>query len=234
MTVTASLTKKEADLRKLPDEGKLKPYCHIVRIVVTRRPSDQAAAGESGGPGQSHGLTKEQLRAAETELKEKDAPPSSGGTSTGQESSAKMFDVLEPTDIVVVGREPASVRTVDSEGRKKRQLDAHSHHHTDTVLRVWTDSDTIEYQCDLPFQINEVKRAGWNIYDAPPNPFAGQPPYKATQRATDGLWVWRSSVVPAKANNQQYKMTFTIFDERGENGEDVDPDVICGNPPPTP
>ena len=85
------------------------------------------------------------------------------------------------------------------------------------------------------FEIMQVEKAGWKIYDAPDNPFAGRPPYKATRRATDGkpIWVWTSSVLPATANNQQYKMTFKIFDEHGENG-DVDPDVVCGNPPPIP
>ena len=240
MTATVTSTKKEADRRIAPGDGQKMPVNHIVRIVVTRRPSDQDAAGESAGPGQSHGLTKEQLRAAETELKEKDAPPSSGGTTTGQESSAKMFDVLEPTDIVVVGREVASVRTVDNEGKPKpRELDNHDHHHMDTVLRVWTDSDTIEYQCDRKFEIFKVERTGWRIYDAPEIPFTSGPlPYRSEQRAraTDGkqIWVWTSSVVPATANNQQYKMAFRIFDENGENGREVDPDVICGNPPPTP
>ena len=51
---------------------------------------------------------------------------------------------------------------------------------------MWTESDTIEYQCDVPFEIVEVERAGWKIYDAPDNPFAsGKMPYKATQRQLD-------------------------------------------------
>ena len=40
------------------------------------------------------------------------------------------------------------------------------------------------------------------------------------------VWKWTSGVVPASANNQQYKMTFEI------GGKRVDPDVVCGNPPP--
>ena len=52
-----------------------------------------------------------------------------------------------------------------------RRLFAHDHHHRDTVLRVWTESDTIEYQCDEQFEIVQVERAGWKIYGAPENPF---------------------------------------------------------------
>ena len=213
---------------------------HIVRIEVVRPGSDSDDAHETDSPGQSHGLTEKQLRAAEAKLKKKDAPPSSGGTSTGQESLAKkMFDVLEPWDIVVVGREPASVRTVVISGKPTRRLVGHEHHDTDTVLRVWIESDTIEYQCDVKFEIVKVERAGWKIYDAPGIPFANGPlPYRAERkpRATDGkpIWVWTSSVLPATANNQQYKMAFKIFDENGKNGELVDPDIVCGNPPPTP
>jgi hypothetical protein len=115
----------------------------------------------------------------------------------------------------------------------------HDDHHTDTVLRVWTESDTIEYQCDEPFEIVGVKRAGWKIYDAPENPFGfGKVKYIAQKRKSDTdekpIWVWTSGLLPATANNQQYKMTFKIFDENGKNGELVDPDIVCGNPPPSP
>jgi len=252
--MTATATPPNRDVNRIkPGDGKLKPVNHIVRIVVVRGGSDSNDTHESDGPGHSHALTEKQLQAAEAELKKKDAPPSSGGTLTAQASlPEKMFDVLEPFDIVVVGREPASVRTVDSAGKPvsatassqtaseskpTRRLFAHDHNHTDTVLRVWTEADTIEYQCDVKFEIVQVERAGWRIYDAPEIPFDKGPlPYRAerTQRATDGkeFWVWTSSVVPATANNQQYKMAFKIFDENGENGQLVDPDIVCGNPPP--
>jgi hypothetical protein len=144
-----------------------------------------------------------------------------------------MFEALTPTDIVVVGREPASVRKVDIAGKPTLRLFGHDHHHMDTVLRVWTEADTIEYRCDEEFEIVSVERAGWKIYGAPEIPFDNGPlPYRAapSARVTGGkpVWVWTSSVVPATANNQQYKMAFKI------NGELIDPDVACGNPPPTP
>ena len=34
------------------------------------------------------------------------------------------------------------------------------------------------------------------------------------------MWVWTSGLLPATANNQQYKMTFKI------DGELIDPDVV--------
>ncbi len=145
------------------------------------------------------------MEEAEAKLKEKDAPPSSGGTSAGTRvvgvtsTKKNMFEALEPTDIVVVGREPASVRKVDSSGKpvsakltieadrtasepqQTRKLFAHDDHHRDTVLRVWTESDTIEYQCDEKFEIVGVERAGWKIYDAPDNPFGNGRPYRAQE-----------------------------------------------------
>ncbi len=148
---------------------------------------------------------------------------------TGCSRARSLFEVLKPTDIVVVGREPASVR----ETGQARQLMAHDHHHMDTVLGVWTESDTIEYQCDEPFAIVGVNRAGWKIHGAPENPFGhGDVEYIAQKRRRSAnekpIWVWTSGFLPASANNQQYKMTFRI------DGQDIDPDIVCGNPPPSP
>ena len=93
-----------------------------------------------------------------------------------------MFEVLEPTDIVVVGREPASVRTIDSKGKPSRDSClAHDDGHRDTVLRVWTESDTIEYQCEEKFEIMKVEKAGWKIYDTPDNPFEQWEPRLTSQ-----------------------------------------------------
>ena len=145
-----------------------------------------------------------------------------------------MFEALTPTDIVVVGREPASVRRL----RQKLQLSPHDDRNKDTVLRVWTESDTIEYQCERPFEIVRVEKAGWRVYDSPDDPFGGGAPYRAQQtpraKGQKPLWVWTSGLLPARADNQQYKMTFRIFDKNGKNGVEVDPDVVCGNPPPSP
>jgi hypothetical protein len=232
MTLTAPTTDTKTGTRELPGDGKLNPVHHIVRIVVVRLPADSRAALQSGDPAQSHGLTDGELRAGEAVLKEMDAPPPSNVLSGSLQNVTstkpkKMFDVLKPTDIVVMGREPASVRTSDSSGK---HLGPHDDRNKNTVLRVWTESDTIEYQCDEEFAITNVARAGWKIFGAPDNPFEGPLPYRAVlkQRAAGGkpLWVWTSSVLPAAANNQQYKATFMI------GGESIDPDVVCGDPPP--
>jgi hypothetical protein len=241
MTATATPTNKEADRRIRPGDGKKNPQPHIVRIVVVRRSKSQGASLDADRR-QSDGRPALTLQEAEDILKSTDAPSSSAGTSLTQRSLGPasrqpktMFEILKPTDIVVVGRKPASVRKTG----QGLQLMGHDDHHTDTVLRVWTESDTIEYQCDEPFEIVGVKRAGWKIYDAPDNPFGfGKVKYIAQKRNGDTdekpIWVWTSGLLPATANNQQYKMTFKIFDENGKNGELVDPDIVCGNPPPSP
>ena len=157
------------------------------------------------------------------------SPPERKSGATSPEPK-NMFEALKPTDIVVVGREPASVRKL----KEGRRVFPHDEQYMVTLLSVWTESDTIDYLCDEPFAIVGVKRAGWKIYDAPENPFerSGTPPYRAEQRQgpTGGklIWSWTSGRLPATANNQQYKMTFKI------KGELIDPDVVCGDPPPLP
>jgi hypothetical protein len=232
MTTT---TGTQVDQRKNPGDGKLAPVKHIVRIVVVRPAGDAPAALQVAGPGHSHELTDRALKAAEAALKAMNAPPSSSGTSgpanalsTVGQPQKTMFDVLKPTDIVVIGREPASLRTVDNSGTATRRLFAHDDGHRDTVLKVWTESDTVEYQCDVPFAIQEVAKSGQNrITAAPDNPFErgrGSTPYPAVRE--NNVHTWTSDTVPATANDQQYKMTFLI------DGQEVDPDIVCGDPPP--
>ena len=52
--------------------------------------------------------------------------------------------------------------------------------------------------------------------------------FATTRWKPEYVWTWTSGVVPASANNQQYKATFKI------GGELIDPDVVCGDPPPSP
>ena len=234
MTPTAPTADTETDARRLPGDGKDHPVLHIVRIVVVDLPAGARAALRGDGPDQSDGLTDDELKAGEAVLKKMDAPPSAtvvAGSSQSNVTSTKPkkeFDVLKPTDIVVMGREPVSLRTIDSAG--KRRLENHDDRNKDTVLRVWTDSDTIEYQCEEEFAITKVEKAGWKIHGTPDNPFQEALPYEAKEmpRASGQkpLWVWRSGVLTAKANNQQYKATFKI------RGKKIDPDVVCGDPPP--
>jgi hypothetical protein len=262
MIQTAPTTDRETDTRKLPGDGKRKPVQHIVRIVVVHLPAGVRAAIQGDGPVQSEGLTNDVLKAGEDVLKGMDAPASSNVLSGSSQSNVtstkpkKEFDVLKPTDIVVIGREPASLRTIDSSGKPvpndpvsgsggapssrpadqpseaepTRRLENHDDRNRDTVLRVWTESDTIEYQCEEPFAITKVEKAGWRIFGTPDNPFQDSPPYEAEEmpraNGEKPLWVWRSGELTAKANNQQYKATFKI------GGELIDPDVVCGDPPP--
>ena len=76
-----------------------------------------------------------------------------------------------------------------------------------------------------------MKRAGWKMYDAPDNPFGNercdlQGPAKESRNGRKHYLSGTSGLLPATANNQQYKMTFLI------DGKKVDPDVVCGDPPP--
>ena len=255
MTTTAAPTDTQSAPRELPGDGKKNPVCHPVRIVVVRRAAGSTPAVHSHGPGQSHIPTKDELKKGEQALQQMDA---AGLPITTSGKHVTMFDVLKPTDIVVMGSEPASVRVLDKDGKPvaphtadtrnsaalpgeslTRHLHPHDDRNRDTVLRVWTESDTIEYQCDEEFEIVRMERAGWKLFGAPDNPFErerGATPYKATKEPTsttdaDGnprfVWKWTSGVMPATANNQQYKATFRI------RGKLIDPDVVCGDPPPT-
>jgi hypothetical protein len=213
MTATAAPTDQQCDGREVPGDGKRNPCNHIVRIVVVPA---------NGSHDQDDDLTPKELEASEAFLQ-----------ATG------MLDVLKPTDIVVIRAKPASVRpttspspgTQPSEAKPKKKVVDHDDHHRDTVLRVWTESDTIEYQCDREFEIVKVERAGWKIYGTPEDPFetkTAAAPYRATKDPTGTVWTWKSGVLPAAANNQQYKAAFLI------GGKKIDPDVVCGDPPPAP
>ena len=255
MSTTAETT-VEHDQREEPGGGGLNPVTHVVRIVVVPPADGSRSASQRDGHDQSHGLPDGELTAAADKLKGMDPPPSPDGTSARLGSSAaavpkpkNMFEALKPTDIVAIGQEAASVRVVDENDeavpldesgqpvrRSTARLFPHDDRNRDTVLRVWTESDTIEYQCDKEFEIVKVERAGWKIYGSPENlfepdrPFDGSFTYKAEKRTTGGklIWFWKSGVLPARANNQQYKMTFKIGNEK------IDPDVVCGDPPPSP
>src|SRR5262245_22735241 len=125
MTPTAPTADTETDARRLPGDGKDHPVLHIVRIVVVDLPAGARAALRGDGPDQSDGLTDDELKAGEAVLKKMDAPPSAtvvAGSSQSNVTSTKPkkeFDVLKPTDIVVMGREPVSLRTIDSAGKRR-------------------------------------------------------------------------------------------------------------------
>jgi hypothetical protein len=215
----------------------------IVRIVVVRDAGTPEAPSRASH--ESHGLTDDQLKRAEDRLR-KMTPPHSSQESTSPPKN--MFEALKPTDIVAVGKEAASVRVVprqESVGGARtedtRQLDEHNERHRDTVLKVWTESDIVEYQCAEKFEIVDVKQVKRMIDGAPANLFerergalTPETRYVAMEEMTPGpagnpvpVWKWTSGTVPASANDQQYKMTFKIGNDL------IDPDVVCGDPPPS-
>ena len=227
--VNPGLAQKES-----PGKGKHQGERLVVRIVVVPKAGSPEAS--SGASHESHGLTDDQLKAATAHLEAMPPPHSSEESPSGPKN---MFDALKPTDIVAVGKEAASVRVVpgqESVGgvrtQQTRKLDEHNERHRDTVLKVWTESDTVEYQCEKEFAIVGVKQVN-RIDGAPANLFerSGPMPYEAREEPpTPGnpvrVWKWTSVTVPQSANDQQYKMTFKIGDEL------IDPDVVCGDPPP--
>jgi hypothetical protein len=186
---------------------------HIVRIlVVPDRPT-------RGSPKSTRGeLTAADLKHAQGFIESTPAPfvrPPKG------KRAPKLVDVLESTDIIVIDGKPASLTALGA----VRRLKAHDHHDKRTVLRVWTESDTIEYQCDEEFAIVRVEQAAWRLFGAPDHPFATPPPYVAVGAPGTGF-TWTSSTLTRAANNQQYKMSFRIRRRL------VDPDIVCGDPPP--
>jgi hypothetical protein len=238
------------DLAQKESPGQHKAERLVVRIVVV--PNAGSPEAPSRASHESHGLTDDQLKAATAHLEAMPPPPSSEESPSGPKN---MFEALEPTDIVAVGKEAASVRVVagqESVGgvrtQQTRELNEHNERHRDTVLKVWTESDTVEYQCEKEFAIVGVKQVNRIIDGAPGNlferdgplPYEARKPDEARKPATTGpagnpvpVWKWTSGTVPKSANDQQYKMTFKIKIDDRDEGELVDPDVVCGDPPPS-
>jgi hypothetical protein len=100
------------------------------------------------------------------------------------------------------------------------------------AIRVFTESDVIEWECDQAFEIASTKKAEhpiWQKDGTPDNPFFTGPPFEG-ERLSDNRFRARSSKTRAEANDQQYKVFIRITsDDRL-----IDPDYVCGNPPPNP
>ena len=130
---------------------KHKPFSHVVRIVVVPKKA-VSSSRERHGPRQHEGLTDQELITAKKALKKIDAGEP---TNRSSKASGSMFDVLTPTDIVVIGREAASVRVLDKDGKpvprdesgrrasgstaaargSTRRVSAHDDRHKDTGTR---------------------------------------------------------------------------------------------------
>jgi hypothetical protein len=91
-------------------------------------------------------------------------------------------------------------------------------------IRMWTESDIIQWECDRPFvilSVDKFTRSGYQSPGSPDTPFYLRPPY-----ASDSSHVARSSIAMGAANNQHYKARIRV------GGNTLDPDIICGFPPP--
>lgn len=172
---------------------------HVYILVVP----DEAVGGPAAHPHQP--LTPPELQRAEEWLK-RNVPK----------------DRLKPTSIIVIHDEPASFLPNDT-------LIAHDPRgHRETILRVWTESDRIEWQSDRLFKIVKIDKAGppaVTISDAPKDPFYSGMPYVGALVGEKDYKI-QSSKLMASANNQQYKISLQVDDRV------VDPDIICGSPPP--
>jgi hypothetical protein len=122
--------------------------------------------------------------------------------------------------IIVIGDKPATFLN--------GTLVPHNAAIAEAVIRVWTESDTIEWMSEQAFAIVSTQKADHPIWDRPgtPNdPFHTSPPFDAAPGA-DGRYRAQSSTTRKEANGQQYKVTISIANRL------VDPDYVCGSPPP--
>lgn len=98
----------------------------------------------------------------------------------------------------------------------------------EAAIRVFTESDVIEWVCDQAFSIVSTGKAHnpiWREPTAPDNPFYTGPPYDAEYGA-DTRYRAQSTKTRKEANGQQYKVSIRIGNRL------IDPDYVCGSPPP--
>jgi hypothetical protein len=97
---------------------------------------------------------------------------------------------------------------------------------------VWTESDRVQWQCSQPFEVIRIEKAPSPGFQAlgpgvPTNPFhVALTPYASHQEG--GRHVIQTSTARREANGQQYKITFSLSLTKRV----VDPDMVCGEPPP--
>src|SRR5262249_4644048 len=114
---------------------------------------------------------------------------------------------LKPTSIIAVRDKPASFVTV---GPNQKLVSHDPSGVRETVLHVWTESDTIEWQSDRPFEITRVAKAGppqrGTQDTAPENPFKSGFPYSGLAATNYRV---QSSQLSRSPNNRQYKTSTT-------------------------
>ena len=98
------------------------------------------------------------------------------------------------------------------------------------AIRVFTESDVIEWECDEAFAIASTTKAEdpiWQKDGTPENPFYTGPPFDG-EPLSNNRFRARSSKTRAEANGQQYK----VFIKITTGDRLIDPDYVCGDPPP--
>jgi hypothetical protein len=123
--------------------------------------------------------------------------------------------------IVVIGDKAATFLN--------RELVPHDRAIRHAAIRVFTESDIIEWRSDQPFTIVSTEKAEepiWSVAGTPENPFYSGPPFESTVDPGNRHQA-RSSKTKQAANGQQYKVSIRL-----EDGRLVDPDYVCGDPPP--
>src|SRR6266487_1759846 len=173
---------------------------HRVRIFVV----PDAALEREPPPIGKNNLTNRHLELADAHMKK---------TAPNLEDDVKA--------IVVIGDKAATFL--------KRELVPHDIAVRHAAIRVFTESDIIEWESDQPFTIVSTEKAVnaiWSEDGTPTNPFYSGPPFESTGD-TANQYRARSSKAKQAANGQQYKVSIRLND-----GRLVDPDYVCGDPPP--
>jgi hypothetical protein len=177
------------------------PQIHRVRIFVV---PDRALQGEPPPLGKKNRVTPRHLALADAHVK-KEAPDL---TDDGKA-------------VIVIGDKAATFRD--------RKLEDHDLAIRHAAIRMFTESDVIEWESDAPFSIESTAKAEnpiWHRDGTPDNPFHTGPPFDSAPH-DNGRHKARSSTTTKDANGQQYKVSIRLSD-----GRLVDPDYVCGDPPP--
>lgn len=122
--------------------------------------------------------------------------------------------------IIVVGDKAATFLN--------RRLVRHEYAILEAAIRVFTESDVVEWVSEDAFTIVSTEKAErpiWYQPGTPENPFHAGPPFDSIS-GSDNRYRARSSTTRKEANGQQYKVSIRIGNRL------IDPDYVCGNPPP--
>ncbi len=176
-----------------------KPETHHIRIFVV---ADQVLDGDAPPIG-SRPLMPRHLALADAHVK-KVAP--------GLENDVKA--------IIVIGDKAATFLN--------RTLVPHGSAIREAAIRVYTESDIIEWESDQAFTIVSTEKSHdpiWYKDGTTDFPFYSGPPFESSS-GSGAYHRTQSSTTRREANGQQYKVSIRIGNRL------IDPDYVCGDPPP--